>query len=149
MKIRLEQDSSLADIEVVIKYAKPCAEVNKLTALFKSATTNIKCASDGGERLVAASDIFYFESVDKRTFVYMERSVYRTDAPLYRLCEELEPLGFVQINKACVLNINMLVSIKRLPGSRMEATLRNGERLYVTRRYLDGIKRELKRGARE
>jgi DNA-binding LytR/AlgR family response regulator len=148
MIVKLEQDSSLTETQVIIKYAEPCAEIDKLTALLRSANTNIKCFSDDGERLVAVSDVCYFESVDKHTFVYLERSVYRTDAPLYRLCGELDPLGFVQINKACVLNISVLDSVKPLGGSRMEATLKNGERLTITRRFLNSLKQALQKEAR-
>jgi DNA-binding LytR/AlgR family response regulator len=148
MLIKLEQQPSLTEIEVLIKYAQPCAEVDKLAALLQSADMRIKCDSEHGETLVTASDIYYFESVDKRTFVYLERDVYRTEAPLYRLAGELEALGFVQVNKACILNIVMLKSVKPLLNSRMEATLKNGERLCITRKYLDNVKHALQKEAR-
>ncbi|MGL5437981.1 MAG: LytTR family DNA-binding domain-containing protein [Lachnospiraceae bacterium] len=146
MIVKLEQDLSRKDIEILIKYANVNKDVERITMLLQSVYTRIKCKLDGSEKLVNASDIYYIESVDKRTFVYCEKSVYRTESRLYQLAEDLAHLEFVQINKSCVLNINILDSIKPLLNSRMEATLKNGERLYVTRKYLDNLKQALKGG---
>lgn len=148
MIIKLEQDFSRNDIEILIRYATMNKDVERIAAILQSADTRIKCKLDDSDKLVNTSDIYYFESVDKRTFVYCEQSVYRTESRLYQLVEDLAHLGFVQINKACILNINVLDSIKPLLNSRMEATLRNGERLYITRKYLDNIKQALQEGVR-
>ena len=93
-----------------------------------------------------ASDIYYIESVDKKTFLYCEKEVYRTEFRLYQLMDMLSGLGFVQISKSYILNINTLDSIKPLLNKRMEATLKNGERLHVSRKYLTNIKHELQEG---
>ena len=146
MIVKLEQDFSAKDIEVLIKYAQMNKDVDRLASMIKSVSTRIKCHFEGGDKLMNAFDIYYFESVDKRTFVYCEKDVYRTDFRLYQLAEGLAHLGFVQISKSCVLNINVLDSIKPLLNSRMEATLKNGERLFVTRKYLENIKQALREG---
>lgn len=146
MIVKLKQDLSQKDIEVLIKYASMNKEVERITMLLQSVDTRIKCNMDGTDKLVNVSDIYYVESVDKKTFVYCEKSVYKTEFRLYQLVEDLARLEFVQISKSCILNINILDSIKPLLNSRMEATLKNGERLYVTRKYLNNIKQALQRG---
>ncbi|BCJ93744.1 LytTR family transcriptional regulator [Anaerocolumna cellulosilytica] len=147
MIVKLEQDLSRNEIEILIKYATMNKDVKRITAMLQSINTRIKCRLDNSDKLVNTSDIYYFESVDKRTFVYCEQSVYRTESRIYQLAEDLAHLGFVQINKACVLNLNVLDYIKPLLNSRMEATLKNGERLYITRKYLDNIKQALQEGS--
>lgn len=146
MLLKLEQDFKLEDIEIVIKYAKMNRDVKHLISLIQSVNTRIKCNWDDNEKLINASDIYYIESVDKKTFIYCEKEVYRTDFRLYKLLEMLYELGFVQISKSCILNINVLDSMKTLINSRMVATLQNGERLYINRRYLNGIKQKLREG---
>jgi DNA-binding LytR/AlgR family response regulator len=147
MIIKLEQDLSRKDIEILIKYAaEKNKDVERIVILLQSADTRIKCSLDNSEKLINASDIYYIESVDKKTFVYCIDNVFRTELRLYQLAEELADAGFIQINKSCILNINVLDSIKPLFNSRMEATLKNGERLYVTRKYLDSIKQALQGG---
>ena len=143
MLLKLEQDTTQKEIEVSIKYPEMNQDVMRLISLVQSADTQIRCTADGNERLLNASDIYYIESVDKRTFVYCENEVYRTDMRLYQLLETLAPVGFVQISKSCILNIHVLDFVRPLLNSRMEATLKNGERLNVTRKYLADIKRTL------
>lgn len=146
MIIKTEHDLSCDDIEVLIRYAKVNKRVERLILLIQSFDTRIKCNEESIEHLINVSDIFYIESVDKRTFVYLEEKVFRTDYRLYQLVENLTDLGFVQISKSCILNINALESIKPLINSRMEATLKNGERLYITRKYLESIRKTLQGG---
>lgn len=147
LRLKMKQDLSQEDIEVHIRYAKMDQDVQRLVSLIQSVDARIKCEMNGNERFVNASDIYYIESVDKKAFVYCENEVYRTEFRLYQLMEILDGLGFAQISKSCILNINTLDSIKPLLNSRMEATLKNGERLHVTRKYLTNIKRELQGGA--
>lgn len=144
MIIKLEQDLSCADIEVVIKYGKEQENVHRIVKLLKSVDMQIKCDKDGTERMVNASDIYYIESVDKQTFVYLEKEVYRTDFRLYQLVEQLGKYGFVQISKSCILNIHCMDSIKPIFNSRMEATLKNSERVYINRNYLSEVKQVLR-----
>jgi len=146
MKLKLEQDPSVKETEILIKYAVMNKDIERIIASLESMDMRIKCSHNGSEKLVSVSDIFYFESVDKMTFVYCVREVYRTELRLYQIVENFAHLGFVQISKSCVLNINMLDSITPLLNSRMEATLQNGERLFVTRNYLEKIKQALQMG---
>ncbi|MCI8668512.1 MAG: LytTR family transcriptional regulator [Lachnospiraceae bacterium] len=144
MVIKLEQDLSCTDIEVIIKYGKDRENLPRIVKLLKSIDIQIKCDNNGTERMVNASDIYYIESVDKQTFVYLEREVYHTDFRLYQLIEQLKKYGFVQISKSCILNIHYMDSIKSIFNSRMEATLKNSERVYINRNYLDEVKKVLR-----
>ncbi len=144
MKIKTEQDLSCSEIEITIKYPKKNRQVNRIVDFLQSFDMQIKCDNDNTERMVDIKDIYYIESVEKKTFVYLEKAVYHTDFRLYQLKDKLQKYGFVQISKSCVLNINALESIKPLFNSRMEATLKNGEKVYINRKYLNDVKKALK-----
>lgn len=116
MIIKIEQDLSCDEIEVTVKYGKEEENLRRIVKLLKSVDMQIKCDKDGTARMVNASDIYYIESVDKQTFVYLEREVYYTDLRLYQLIEQLTKYGFVQ------MNVHYMDSIKPLFNSRMEAT---------------------------
>lgn len=146
MILRLERDVSQEDIEVRIKYADRTPEVERVISLVRSIGATITCADEGGEKLIGIPDVYYIESVDKKTFVYCEKEVYQAKQPLYRLLEQVGRFGFAQVSKSCIINIQMLESIKPLANSRMEATLKNSERIYVNRKYLAGIKQALQEG---
>ena len=149
LKIKTEQETDCNEIEVTIKYGKMDRSVHRIIALLKSVDIQIKCNNENEEILINASDIFYVESVDKKTFIYLKDKVYQTDLRLYQLINELSHLGFVQVSKSCILNINVLLSIKPLINSRMEATLQNGEKILINRNYLNEIKKILKGDIKE
>ncbi len=144
MIIKLEQDLSCADLEVTIKYGRDKENLQRIVKLLKSVDIQIKCDNNEMERMINASDIYYIESVDKQTFVYLEREVYHTDLRLYQLIEQLKKCGFVQISKSCILNIHYMDSIKPIFNSRMEVTLKNSERVYINRNYLGEVKKALR-----
>lgn len=144
MILKIEQDLACDDVEVSIRYANMNKNVQRMIDLLQAFDMKIKCSDNGIERFVNASDILYAESVDKKTFLYLENHVYRTEFRLYQLAKDLAQFGFVQVSKSCILNINALESVKPLMNSRMEATLKNGEKIYINRKYLSDIKRALK-----
>lgn len=145
MIIRVEEDQGKREIEILIQHYDMQHEVERIVSQIQLAEKQMQCYANGKEILVHVSDIYYIESVDKKTFVYCERAIYRTELRLYQLIEILPKLGFVQISKSCILNLSVLESLRPLMNSRLEALLKNGERLVVTRKYLTIIKEELQK----
>jgi DNA-binding LytR/AlgR family response regulator len=143
MLIKLEQNETKKDIEIHISYPQKNKTVERLISLIKSIDVQIHCYSDDELRLVNAFDIFYVESVDKKTIVCCEKENFSVKERLYQINEKLKPAGFVQINKYCILNINKLEKIKPLPNSNLEAVLTNGIHLNVSRKFLADIKKIL------
>ncbi|MCL2765444.1 MAG: LytTR family transcriptional regulator [Treponema sp.] len=143
MIIKLEQNTAQKDIEVLITYPVKNKIVERIVSLVKSAEMQIECYSDDELKLVNISDIFYIESVDKKTIVCCENENYQNKNRLYQIHEKIKNNGFVQISKYCIVNINKLERIKPLVNSHLEAVLSNGKCLYVTRKYLANIKQIL------
>ena len=120
MIVKLEQDLSAKDIEVLIKYAKMNKDVERLVALLQAMDTRIKCRLEDSDKLVNASEVYYFESMDKRTFVYCKQSVYRSEMRLYQIIEDLGHLGFANKQQigclilpmpgACTILINPFIA---------------------------------------
>lgn len=145
MKLKMIKDSIYEETEVILKYAKKDDLVQRIVTFLESADKQIDCFDDRKEQIkVNISDIYYIESIDKKTFVYLADAVYQTDWRLYQLLADLQSNGFVQINRACLLNISVLEKIRPLFNSRMEATLLNGEKVIVNRSYLDNVKSALR-----
>ena len=87
-------------------------------------------------------DVYYFDSTDERTFIYLASEVYECDMKLYELEQQLADTNFVRISKSCIVNIIKLDSVRPLINSRYEAKLENGEKLIINRHYLPGFKRK-------
>ena len=146
MIIKIKENKNKNDIEVLIEYPEMSATVQRLESAVKSVENAVRCLDDGGQVcFVLVSDIFYIESVDKQVFVYTDNKVFRSELQLYQFAEKLYPFGFEQISKSCVLNINMMVSVKPIFNSKMEATLKNGEKVHISRTYIAAIKKRLEK----
>lgn len=145
MIVKLEENPSLEELEVCIRYATMNETVHKLEALVRGVNKTVQCHLENTQLWIPASDIYYIESVDKHTFVYCQNAVYDCDSRLYQLISELKDTYFVQVSKSCLVNLQFLKQIKPLFNSRLEATLSNGERITVTRKYIPSIREKLKR----
>lgn len=143
MKITIREDSTLPDDELVILCKEAGGEaLDVLRALksFKSRLTGVR----GGETfLVDSADVLYFESVDKKTFLYTGQAVLETPLRLYEVEERLSGGSFFRASKSAVVNIRKISSLRPEFGGRLELTLENGERMLVSRQYAPTLKQKL------
>lgn len=131
-------------LTIIIEYPKLDAKTKKLIKKIKSLDLVISGNSNGKIFQLHISDIYYVESVERKTFLYTKDEVYITDKKLYELEEMMREAGIIRISKFCLINMDMLYSVKQLINSQLEATLINGEKLIVARTYLKNIKNILR-----
>jgi len=91
---------------------------------------------------VSPLDIFYFEAVDKKTFIYCECDVYESKLKLYEL-EELAMNDFFRISKSVIVNLSKIKSLIPSFSGRVEAVLTNKERVIISRQYVSELKQTL------
>ena len=95
---------------------------------------------DSEETIICPLDrVYYFESVDKRTFVYTKDKCYETKYRLYEL-EGMLSYDFFRCSKAMVINIKKIASVKAEFNARMRAVLLNGEEVIISRNYVKDLK---------
>ncbi|MDO4466393.1 MAG: LytTR family DNA-binding domain-containing protein [Bacillota bacterium] len=94
------------------------------------------------ERLhrIALKDIFYFESVDGKTFLYTKDDTFFCKNKLYEL--DTLPL-FFRASKAMVVNSKKIKTIKPSLSGRFEIVLKNEEKIMVNRHYVSILKEKL------
>ena len=143
MRLILNERPEMEKPEVTIAYSEMTASVKRVADFVRSVEQTVLCKKDEEECSVPVGDIFYFESVDKKTFVYCEKEVYMCSLRLYEIEKMVEQAGFVRVSKSTILNIEQLKGVKTLVNSRLEAILSNGERVCVTRKYLKDIREAL------
>ena len=139
MRLILNERPEMEKPEVTIAYSEMTASVKRVADFVRSLEQTVLCKKDEEECSVPVGDIFYIESVDKKTFVYCEKEVYMCSLRLYEIEKMVEQAGFVRVSKSTILNIEQLKGVKTLVNSRLEAILSNGERVCVTRKYLKDI----------
>lgn len=103
------------------------------------------CAKRGGETFyIEASDVYYFETVDDRTFLYTANDVLEIGMRLYEIDSFLEEFGFMRISKSVIVNLNRVHSLRPQLNRTVMATMQNGERLIVSRSYIKRLRNVLK-----
>ena len=140
MKLIKKQQAGLSEIEVELRYAELDQTAQNLISHIERFDEHICGLDNGRQYKIQIHDIYYIESVDKKTFIYTKASVFRSELRLYRLYEMLKGFDFIQISKSCLININVLESIRSIANSRLEAMLSNGEKVNISRTYLGAIK---------
>ena len=131
-------------LTIIIEYPILDTKTKRLIKKIEGLDFMVSGNSKGKVFQVHISDIYYMESVERKTFLYTKDEIYMTDKKLYEFEEMLRDAGIIRISKSCLMNVDMLYSIRHLMNSQLEATLLNGEKLIVARTYLKSIKNILK-----
>ncbi|MDR2750710.1 MAG: LytTR family transcriptional regulator [Clostridiales bacterium] len=147
MKITIVEDASLKELEVVIKCQAADEQVLKICAGLKGFEQKLTGMFDGQVHVVNPSDIFYVESVDRKTFIYATKRVYESALKLYEIEERLATHDFIRVSKSAVLNFDKVVSLRGDLGGRLILALSNGEKITASRQYAGDIKRKLGMGS--
>lgn len=141
MKLIIKENPDV-ELTVTVEYPKQSSQVSRIIQKLRTEEQFLLGSENGRNYKVLVSDVFYIESVDKRTFIYTKGMVFRSEKRLYQLENELKEYDFVKVSRTCLVNINELVHIKALSNSRLEAELSNGEKIIVSRTYISEIKRK-------
>lgn len=140
MKINIEVQEDIEDTVIDIKCKEHNALIDRLVAALRIMDRQITVMHEGNMTVLDLEKIMYIESVDRKCFIYTAEKLYESCNKLYELEQQLEQYLFVRINKACIVNLKNVESIKTYINRRLLMTLMNGEQLIVSRQYAEGIK---------
>lgn len=94
--------------------------------------------------ILSQEEILYFESVDEKVFAYTLQKEYRMEHTLAELEEMLKDNGFFRCSKAFIINIYQIRTLCSELGSRIDATLKNGKHILISRHYAKTFREMLK-----
>ena len=95
------------------------------------------------EKLKNGDSILLGESVDNKTYIYLQKDVFETKLKLYELEEKLKGTKLFRCSKSMILNIAKIRSVSPSVNSRLEASLINGEKVIISRQYVGTLKKIL------
>lgn len=143
MKIEIITDAQVEETELMVKCRHLTPEIEKLLSYIRIMGQQIVGVKDEETYVLDTEKILYVESMERRAFLYTFEGVYETCLKLYELEEQLADLGFFRINKATIVNLNCVNSLKADINRRIRLTLDNDEKLLVSRQYADAFKKRL------
>ncbi|MCI7768166.1 MAG: LytTR family transcriptional regulator [Oscillospiraceae bacterium] len=143
MKITILDPSPEEEDEIIIKCRHIDDGLIRMLREYGGSDGRLKCRKDGKIFFIPPKEIFYFESVDDKVFVYCEKEVYEIGSKLYELEELLPCHDFMRSSKSSVLCLEKIKSLAPAFGGRFEALLSNGEKVIISRQYVPELKRRL------
>lgn len=145
MKVKVELVKGLEEPEVTIRCSEHSEQINTIVDFLESIKVTLIGKKENEKFVLNLNDIYYFESVENRTFAYTLNDVYEISFRIYELVDIYKNSSFIQVSKACVVNINYIKKISTLVNGRILAVLENGEKMIITRVYASEFKRKLTR----
>lgn len=145
MKIRIEEEPGLEEVEVVIRCRPGDSQAVRLLAVLGELQPARKLTGtrEGQTYLLDAGEVLYIDTVDKRTFLYTREAVYESEWRLYELEARLKGQDFFRASKSALVNFNAIQSLRPDLGGRLRLTMQGGEAVYVSRQYAPGLKERL------
>ena len=140
MKLSVNQSKDATETEITIACNAVTPELQALIDRLRSLDLTLSGKKDDAWYRVPVEKILYIDSADGRTFLYCANGVFESKSRLFELEEQLKNRMFLRISKNTIVNLHALRHARPLELAKMELLLKNGERLIVTRHYLNSFK---------
>lgn len=142
MRVRFEQVETKEQEQALIRATKKNADIMNAIDLLENGSGGLTVTRDGNTYLCKLTQVYYIESVDKRTWVYTRDGCFESRDRLYELEEKLG-MYCVRVSKSMIINLRKVRNVSAQTGARMIAELLNGEKVIISRNYAGEIKRRL------
>lgn len=144
MKLRLHQRQELEETEIDIAYSRMTNRLSKMVGYIRQYTYMVEAFWNGKSFLIPLDEILYFDTTDRKTFLYTNKQVYECRKALIEVENELSNTTVIRISKETLLNTTALVNVRPYPNHRLMAELSNGEHLIISRKYISILQNRLR-----
>lgn len=146
MKITLDIDPAYAQDEIIIHCAEMTDEMLKIVALANSSQKKVIGSVERQTFLLEPDEVYYFESVDDKVFIYTQDKVYDCMLKLYEIEERFASTDFLRANKSTIINLSKVKVLNPILNGKIEVELENGEHQVISRQYAPMLKEKLGMG---
>lgn len=143
MKITIENVPEGAEPEIILRCNNPDESLLRLIYAVNGESKKLIGMTDLQLHMIHPRDVYYFEAVDHKVFIYCREQVYETRLKLYELEADYGHGDFFRASKSIILNMAKIKSLSPLLYGRYEALLHNGEKVYISRQYVPVLKHKL------
>lgn len=143
MKVTVKQDMAYTEDEIIINCSYLDDRLKQLIEMIRQYSFSIVLYKGNESYHIPLESIFYFDSADGKTFAYTKDRIYEAKESLSELESKLSTTPFVRISKNCIVNSSCLLKVKPMVNHRLEATLKNNEKVIVSRNYIQLLKEKL------
>ena len=143
MKVTVAQIDRQCEEELIVRCHDPGAAWVESVREAASGQRTVCCWREDMLRRLKLSEVFYFEVVDDRSFVYTQSEVFELKEKLYEFERLCAGGALFRCSKSMILNAEKIDYVRPSLSGRFEAVLSNGEKVVVSRKYVADLKRML------
>jgi len=143
MKMTVEQIDRQCEEELIVRCHDPGAAWVESVREAASGQRTVCCWRENMLHRLNLSEIFYFEVVEDRSFVYTKTEVLEVKEKLYEFERLCAGSTLFRCSKSMILNAEKIDYVCPSLSGRFEAVLSNGEKAVVSRKYVADLKRML------
>ena len=143
MKVNIDISAEYKEPYAVIHTDKVTDEIQRMIDVFSNSEMPVTALQNEEDIVVLQPKEIYMVRVeDGDTIIYGARQKYRSRKRLYELAQQLGK-QFMQISKTTLINLSYMDSIEPGFSGTLLLKLKNGDKDYVSRKYLPEFKRYL------
>lgn len=143
MKITIQDRPDGEEDEIIVRCRHLDDRLLKMIYALKEGREKLTALRDGKFVQLPPKDIYYFEAVDNKVFIYLEKDVYECRFKLYELEQRFMETDFFRATKSTIVNLSKVKSFSPAFNGRFELLMKNGEKLIVSRQYVPDLKAKL------
>lgn len=132
-------------LTVIVEYPQMDKAVERIIQKVKHIDIYFVGKMDDKSTKIDISDVYYFENVERKLFLYTKKEVFRFDGTMADIEEMIEDTELVRVSRTCIMNTEHLKEMKQIKNSHLEAIMDNDEKIIVSRKYLQDIKNIFRR----
>ena len=143
MKVSIDISAEYKEPFAVIHTDKVTDEIQRVIDVLGTSETPITALQNEEDIIVLQpKDIYMVRVEEGDTVIYGAKQRYRSRRRLYELAEQLGK-QFMQISKTTLINLSYMDSIEPGFSGTLLLKLKNGNKDYVSRKYLPEFKKYL------
>lgn len=139
MKVEFRADENAREVHVLITAPACTPEVEALIERLQR-PAKLRAYSERGEELLEYGEIIRVYTEKRRVLLDSDRGTFALRSRIYEIEEELGD-EFVRISNSEIVNRRRILSLDFSLAGTIRLTLRGGIETYVSRRYVQRIKR--------
>ena len=142
MRVEVRLSQEIGEPYAVIHARELTEEVRRAAAALDASAGVVAAQDDRRTVLLRPEEISLIRVEGEKTYLSCEGARYRSPRRLYELEQQLGG-GFLRISKSALVNLSHVRSVEPSLSGLLLLCLKNGEKEYISRKYLPEFKRYL------
>lgn len=147
MKVVLKENQDMVETTIEILYKEVTQDMLNLERHIQLFSKTLLAKQHNEFVQVLAKDIQSIEVDDRKTWIHTENCVLETDFRLFELEEHWIDDDFIRASKSTLINLQKIERLAPEFNRMMVATMKNKEKIYISRQYAKQLKDLLKRNS--